>query len=131
MPGFSLDERVPAAANPIADYVAARFTCNGAGTVPVKSKYFPPEDQTNWSREFEVVCSGSGTTTMLLLPVYQYGRYRYDGLVMRKADASRLESVSVIRADDRVPLFLDLQIPGDWRTRSWFERMKSPIGMPP
>ncbi len=130
--GLSLTDRSVPANVPVTEYLEATFTCREAGTFPVKSRYLPPEDATNWSRQFDVICSDRDADARLLLPVYQLGtRYQYDGLVMRKADAQLLASVAIVQADASIPLFLDLQVPADWQRRSWFERLRWPIGMPP
>jgi hypothetical protein len=116
----------------VGDYVVMTVGCQSAGVIGVKLKYLPPVvDWSNWNRQFDLVCTRAGGESTLMMPVYQDGSaYVFDGLVMRAADAGAVRSVATLRADPGVRLWLDLLIPEDWRTRSWFEHLKTPPVMP-
>ena len=114
------------------DYLVLNLTCRSAGSVRVWSKYRPPVvDWRNWNRRFDVVCAGPGTESTLMVPVYQYRPdYVFDGFVMAASDAGTVRSVAVMKADASVRLWLDLLIPADWRTRSWYATLRMPAVMP-
>jgi hypothetical protein len=66
-----------------------------------------------------------------MVPVYQYGPVHvFDGLTMSAEDADTVRSVSTMRADPRVRVWLDLLLPTDWRVRDWVERLKVPPDIP-
>ncbi len=122
----------PSVLPPAADYLVLTFRCRDERTIGVRMKYLAPlEDWSNWNRHFDVICAGAGTESTMMLPVYQYApAYVLDGLVMSGEDAAALESVSTMRADSSIALWLNLLIPGDWRDRSWYELLKLPPTMP-
>ena len=131
--GISLRDRAisPSALPPAADYLIVTFGCASDKPIAVAMKYFAPlEDWSNWNRQFDVVCA-AGTESTLMVPVYQYDTaYVFDGLVMAGADAASVRSVSTMRADSTVRLWLNLLIPSDWRSRPWYELLKMPPVMP-
>jgi hypothetical protein len=122
----------PSVLPPAADYLVLTFRCRDERTIGVRMKYLAPlENWSNWNRHFDVACAGAGTESTMMLPVYQYApAYVLDGLVMSPEDAAALESVSTMRADSSIALWLNLLIPADWRDRSWYELLKLPPTMP-
>lgn len=113
-------------------YLVVAFECRSEGVIRVTSKYAPPiADSSNWNRDFSVICAAEGQESTLMMPLYQPGAgCRFDALVMSASDAAAVVSVSTMRADASVTIWPDLFLPGDWRTRRWFETMKWPPSMP-
>ena len=133
--GLSLNERPaaePSVLPPASDYLVLTFACRDARTISARMQYLPPlEDWSNWNRRFEVACAGTGTQSVMMLPVYQYSpAYVLDGLVMSSADASMLTSAATLQADASVALWVNLLIPSDWRDRPWYETLRVPPAMP-
>ena len=130
--GLSLRDRDGGPDTVASDYVAVNFKCRAPGAIHVRSKYLPPtNDWSNWNRDFSLTCGQAGDDATLLMPVYQYGdNYRFDGFVLNAVDAAAVASVSTVPSDPGIRLWLDLLLPNDWRTRRWFETMKTPIPLP-
>lgn len=130
--GVSLRDRPHPPDEAVSDYLVATFQCRDARSIDVTGKYLPPVvDWSDWNHHFSVLCSGAGSESTLMVPIYQYGSsYVFDGLVMSAADAVALRSVATMRADRTVTLWLNLIIPADWRARPWFEMLRVPPVMP-
>ena len=130
--GLSLADRDAGPETVASDYLVTRFKCGAAGEIRVKSRYLPPLlDYENWNREYRLMCTASGEEATLMMPVYQYGlAYRFDGLVLSRADATTVVSASVMQAGTGVRLWPALLLPSDWPSRPWFARLRSPILMP-
>jgi hypothetical protein len=116
----------------VSDYLVLTFRCRDSRPIRVRSKYQPPVvDSSNWNRDFSVVCADGGGESTLMLPIYQSrAGYRFDGLVMSQADAGDILSVATMHEDPSIRIWPTLLLPNDWRTRRWFETMKSPLAMP-
>ncbi len=130
--GVSLRDRAPSATATASDYVVLSLACQSAGRVAIASKYLPPVvDYRNWNRHFDVVCAGPGTESTVMVPIYQYSpEFVFDGFVMTAADAQAVRAAAVMKPDASVRLWLDLLIPADWRTRSWYATLRMPPVMP-
>jgi hypothetical protein len=129
--GLSLRDRQPIAGpHPTpSDYVVARFTCRDDRPIDLTAAYVSPP--AGWDRHFRLLCAGTGSTSTLMVPVYQYGpAHVFDGLTMSAEDADLVQSVSTMRHDPGVRLWLNLLVPADWRGRDWVERLKFPPAMP-
>ena len=111
------------------DYLVAKFRCRDGRPISVTATYRPPNAV--WDHTFSQPCSASGSTSTLMMPIYQYGAaHVFDGLAMSAQDADTVQSVSTMRQDSSERLWLDLLLPADWRTRDWFERLRIPLETP-
>lgn len=111
------------------DYAAIDFSCRDAEPITIAAAYRPPAGA--WDRTHSLPCQAAGTTSTLMLPIYQYGAtYRFDGLVMSSQARDALRSVSVVRPDKHLPLWLPISLPADWQARPWFATMRKPIETP-
>lgn len=128
--GLSVRDRVQGSyPDQTGDYLVARFSCRDARPISVTTKYVP--SGASWNRTFSLPCAASGTTSSLMVPIYQYGAtYVFDGLMVSADDADAMKSVSTLGPDPRVRLWLDLLLPADWRSRDWVERLRLPPEMP-
>ena len=130
--GQGLADRDASPETSTSDYLVVALRGQASGDVMIKSRFLPPvPPESRWNRDFRVPCAGAGTESTFMTPIYQYGTaYRFDRLLISRLDSPGVLSVSTLRADRRVGLWLNLFLPADWKTRRWFETMKSPPAMP-
>ena len=111
------------------DYAVITFGCRDDQPLRVASRYLPAG--VSWDRSFQVDCRGPGTTSTLMLPVYQYGStWQFDGVMMSPTAVASLQTISAMPGNAGIGLWLPIQVSADWRNQSWFKTMRSPLETP-